>query len=87
MGHASPPLVKVTVSLPQALVEYADARAEAVGTNRSRVIAEALADAQRRQQEELAREGYAFYNDESAEFAQISGKAVAEALDDAGSAW
>jgi metal-responsive CopG/Arc/MetJ family transcriptional regulator len=74
---------KVTVSLPGALVEYADERAAALHTSRRQVISEALAEYRTRLRDDLAREGYAFYADESREFATSSTPAVSEALHDA----
>jgi metal-responsive CopG/Arc/MetJ family transcriptional regulator len=73
----------VTVSLPSALVEYADQRAAALHTSRSQVISEALAEYRTRLQDDLAREGYGFYADESREFAVSSMPVVSEALHDA----
>ena len=75
---------KVTVSLPRHLVRYADLRAAALGTSRSQIIGRALSELEARERDELAREGYVFYGGESEEFAAASGKAVSEALADAG---
>lgn len=80
-------VLKVTVSLPRILVEYADQRAETEHTNRSHVIAEALAAARLKAEEDLAREGYRFYGTEAEQFAESSSQAVAEAIEDVGSAW
>lgn len=70
---------KVTVSLPEELVIYADRRADESGINRSQVISQALADMMASEDEKLAAEGYAFYSAEAGEFAAASAQAVAEA--------
>ena len=75
---------KITISIPVSLLEYADGRAATLETNRSAVIAAALAELQSREMQELAGEGYAFYSGEGAEFAEASLRAVLEAIDDAG---
>ncbi|MHB1162839.1 MAG: hypothetical protein ACYC3V_21265 [Chloroflexota bacterium] len=72
---------KVTVSLPAALLNYADRRARVSNTSRSRVIADALAERKAREEEALAVEGYRFYAEESREFAASSLDAVTEAID------
>lgn len=77
-------LEKVTISLPRELVRYADARAAELGTSRSHVIGEALAERRAREEADLAREGYAFYAAESSVFATASAAAVSEALGNAG---
>jgi len=84
MARRTLELEKVTLSLPRELVRYADARAQELETSRSQVIGEALAERRAREEDELAREGYAFYADESAEFAAASIGAVSEALRYAG---
>ncbi len=73
---------KVTVSLPEELVEFADSRANERRTTRSGVITDLLDAARRRDLDALAKEGYRFFARESEEFAEASGPAVAEALDD-----
>lgn len=75
---------KVTVSLPESLVRYANDRAQRLGISRSQVIAEALIAQEARETEELAAEGYRFYAEEAQAFAAESGPAVAKALRDAG---
>jgi metal-responsive CopG/Arc/MetJ family transcriptional regulator len=75
---------KITVSLPREAVAYADSRARAERTSRSRVIADALALARREEETALAAEGYRFYAGEAAAFAEDSQRAIAEALGDAG---
>ena len=52
---------KITVSLPQELVEFADAVAATMRSSRSNVIAEALAAQREREEARLAAEGYRFY--------------------------
>ncbi len=70
---------KVTISLPEELVEFADSRARELNTSRSRVISMALTAAKTSDVEQLAAEGYRFYCDEAGEFAEATRKAVAEA--------
>ena len=69
---------KVTVSLPEELVVYADRRADEGGINRSQVISQALAYMMASEEERLAAEGYAFYAAEAGEFAAASAQGVAE---------
>lgn len=75
---------KVTLSIPRDLLRYADRRAAALATSRSQVVGDALVELRRREEEELAREGYAFFAQEAEEFAAMSAKAVSEALSHAG---
>ncbi len=75
---------KVTISLPESLVRYANQRARQLGISRSQVIADALIAQQARETEELAAEGYRFYAEEARAFAAASAPAVAEALRDDG---
>jgi metal-responsive CopG/Arc/MetJ family transcriptional regulator len=72
---------KVTISLPEKLVEFADREAARLGTSRSRVIAQALADIEAQEEARLAAEGYRFYAREANEFAEASATALAEALE------
>ena len=72
---------KITISLPQDLVEFADRAAHQADISRSQVISQALAEAQARNERRLAEEGYRFYARESAEFAQASALPVAEAME------
>ena len=86
---------KITISLPQDLVEFADRAAHQADISRSQVISQALAEAKARNERRLAEEGYRFYAGESVEFAQASALAVAEATaayevregDDGSDAW
>lgn len=77
---------KVTITLQQELVDFADALARERNTTRSRVIADLLAERRVRQRDAMAREGYRFYGGEASEFDTASGAAVAEAWDDDGPA-
>lgn len=69
---------KITISLPENLVDFADRMARQGDTSRSRVISRALAEAQARAEQQLAEEGYRFYAGESIESAQATAQAVAE---------
>jgi metal-responsive CopG/Arc/MetJ family transcriptional regulator len=71
---------KITISLPGNLLEYADRRASRTRLTRSQVISDALAEVEQLEQARLAAEGYRFYAGESVEFADATGRAVAEAL-------
>ena len=71
---------KITLSLPQELVEFADRAARQASTSRSQVISQALASAQAQSEKLQAEAGYRFYARESTEFAQASAAAVAEAI-------
>jgi metal-responsive CopG/Arc/MetJ family transcriptional regulator len=84
MSRRSVGLQKVTLTLPLDLIQYADDRAAAVATNRSQVVGEALTELRRREEEEAAREGYAFFGRQSEEFASASAPAVSDALAHAG---
>jgi metal-responsive CopG/Arc/MetJ family transcriptional regulator len=72
---------KITISLPQELVEFADLQATREKTSRSEWIARALVQCRARELERLAAEGYRFYADEAAAFAAASESAVAEGWD------
>ena len=71
---------KITVSLPQELVEFADTVAAAMKISRSKVIADAIAVQREREEARLAAEGYRFYAQEASEFAAASLQAVSEVL-------
>lgn len=73
---------KVTISLPQDLLGYADALATNLKTTRSQVISDSLREKRRRELDALAREGYRFYAREAEEFAEMSVQAMAEVLRD-----
>lgn len=73
---------KVTISMPQELLVFADRMADALGLTRSGFIAEVLEKVRKKELERLSAEGYRFYSSESSEFAAASEAAVAEAIDD-----
>ena len=73
---------KVTISMPEELLAFADRMAESFGKTRSAFIASLLAEARQRERERLAAEGYRFFSSEAEEFATASESAVAEAMDD-----
>lgn len=79
MGIKTGRTQKVTVSIADDLLAFADERAELSGDSRSHVFAEALALLRATQEEQLAMEGYRFYAAESMEFAGASGTATSEA--------
>ena len=71
---------KVTITLPEDLVAYADRRAAELGTNRSQVIGQAMATLMLSEEEALAVEGYRFYAAVAEAFATVGGVAAAEAI-------
>jgi predicted transcriptional regulator len=73
---------KITISLPEELVEYADNRAQELNASRSQVIGMALSAVMTREEEKLAAEGYRFYAQEAGEFADAASRAMAEAWTD-----
>ena len=73
---------KVTISLSENLVEFADARAKKAGTTRSGLIARLISELRQREEDELAREGYQFYAAEAEEFAETTMRLAHEVLDD-----
>jgi metal-responsive CopG/Arc/MetJ family transcriptional regulator len=75
---------KITVSLPDDLVEFADQEAARLNISRSRLIARALARTKAEEEERLAAEGYLYYAEEASAFAEASAAAIAEAVDDGG---
>jgi metal-responsive CopG/Arc/MetJ family transcriptional regulator len=72
---------KITISLPDSLVDFADREAARLSISRSRVIAQALSEIKAEEEERLAAEGYRFYAQEASEFAEASATAIAEVLD------
>lgn len=76
------PMLKITISLPKELVVFADDRATELSTSRSQVISMALAEAKKREDEQLAAAGYRFYAQEASEFASATHRAIAEAWED-----
>ena len=71
---------KITISLPDNLVEFADREAARLSISRSGVIAQALSDIKTEEEERFAAEGYRFYAQEASVFAEASAAAVVEAL-------
>ena len=63
-------------------IHAASALTRTFGKTRSAFIASLLADAQKRERELLAAEGYRFFSSEAEEFAAASESAAAEAMDD-----
>lgn len=72
-------LSKITISLPKELIAFADERAKALSTSRSRVLSMALAAVKLNEDERLAASGYRFYAEEASEFAASARRAIAEA--------
>jgi hypothetical protein len=73
---------KITISLPQELVVFADDHAKALNTSRSQIIGMALSVVKKSTEEQLAAEGYKFYAQEASDFAEATKVAVAEAWSD-----
>ena len=69
MSEQTTSVRKVTVSLPQSLVDFADREAERLELSRSAVIARVLAESKAAYEAKLAAEGYRFYAQEASEFA------------------
>lgn len=72
---------KVTISLPQELIVFADMKANERGVSRSKVIADLLIEYKLTEEDALSAEGYQFYAEESANFALMSQPASQEAWD------
>ncbi len=83
MQSPTVPVRKVTISLPPSLLEFADRQAERLQISRSESISRALAQAKSAEEERLAAEGYRFYSQEAAEFAEASARSFAEVLNHA----
>jgi metal-responsive CopG/Arc/MetJ family transcriptional regulator len=62
--------VKVTISLPTELLQFADEQAEHAGTSRSQAIAEALRMAKRAERDRLMAAAFRFYADHDVELAE-----------------
>ena len=75
---------KVTISLPETLMSFADREAARLNISRSRLIARALGEMEATEQERPAAEGYRFYAREAAEYAEASAGAAVEAWEHAG---
>lgn len=71
---------KITISLSDSLVHFADEEAARQNVSRSGLIARVLSRVRAEEEERLAIEGYCFYAEEAIEFAEISATAVAEAM-------
>lgn len=71
---------KVTISLPEELVAFADHKASEQRTTRSDVIGRLLEEHRATELDALAREGYEFFAREAVEFAEQSAIALGEAL-------
>jgi Arc/MetJ-type ribon-helix-helix transcriptional regulator len=71
---------KVTVSLPDDLLRFADERADRVGESRSQVVAKALEILKRIERDRLMAEGYRFYSDADVEIAESGLGAMREVL-------
>ena len=84
MSAQPSPVRKITVSLPARLVAFADREAARLSISRSSVIARALAQIEAAERDRLAAEGYRFYAEESAGFAEACSSAVMEAWTGAG---
>lgn len=80
MGTRTALMRKVTITLPEELVIYADRRADESGTSRSQVISRALATLMLSEEEALAAEGYQFYAAEAEAFAVMSSAASGAAI-------
>jgi metal-responsive CopG/Arc/MetJ family transcriptional regulator len=83
MSTETPPVRKITISLPSNLVEFADRKAARLNVSRSGLIARVLSDIKAAEEKQLAAEGYRFYAQEASEFAEASASAVAESLGNA----
>jgi hypothetical protein len=73
---------KVTVTVPEELLEFADEVAEERGESRSGVFAEALAALRVAERERLLAEGYRFYADVDRELAEEGLEATVEVWPD-----
>ena len=82
MSEGTRSVRKVTVALPNSLVDFADQQATRLEVSRSAVIAHVLAESKAAYEANLAAEGHRFYAQEAGEFAEASAVAVAEAWGD-----
>ncbi len=80
MTTLTPTMRKVTVSIPNELVEFADRKAKKQKRSRSELISLLLADLKAKEEAQLAVEGYQFFAQEAIEFAQATSKATAEIM-------
>ena len=63
---------KITIDLPDSLVQLPDREAARLCVSRSQAIAQALSEIKAGEEERLAAEGYQFYAQEASEFAAAS---------------
>ena len=73
-------IVKLTISLPQELVSFADALAKERKISRSRAIADALQELAHQQEQDKMIEGYKAMAEQNKEFAAIALPSVSEVL-------
>ena len=71
---------KVTISVSEELLAFADRMATSMGATRSGFISSVLNEVRERELERLAAEGYRYFGAEAQEFAAASLSAVAEAI-------
>lgn len=71
---------KVTISLPEELVAFADHKASEQRTTRSDVIGRLIEERRAAELDALAREGYELYAQEAIEFAEQSAIAFGEVV-------
>jgi len=69
---------RITISLPFELVAFTDQVAKQRKISRSKAISMALSMVREQELQSLAVDGYQFYAEEAARFAEESAKAVAE---------
>ena len=82
MTTTGPSTRKVAISVPADLLAFADDQAQREGTSRSAYISRMLAQRKAEIEQRLAAEGYRFYAQEAAAFAEQSAEAAAEAWGD-----
>ena len=70
--------MKLTISLPKTLANFADEMARERSVSRSKVVSMCLEDERRRQETELMKEGYLVMVQEYSEFAQLSEELASE---------
>jgi metal-responsive CopG/Arc/MetJ family transcriptional regulator len=71
-------LRKITITISDELVAFADQQAAAANTSRSQLISQLLAEAKTHTESTLAAAGYQFYAQEAVDFAASSASAVGE---------
>ena len=74
MSVQATPVRKITISLPDNLVEFADREAARLSISRSRLIAQALSEIKAKEEERHAAEGYRFYAQEASALSEIKAK-------------